>query len=108
MKIYNLKCPNCGATLTTDVKNNYAKCQYCGNEFMISKDTESDEKQSDRNKGKDAAEKETNVSEMYPVEQREASNQRKRKTSRIRDFIIVFLIVTAGLALSLLLDKYFT
>ena len=52
MKIYNLKCPNCGATLTTDVKNNYAKCQYCGNEFTISEDAEADEKQSARDKAK--------------------------------------------------------
>ena len=39
LKIYNLKCPNCGATLTTDVKNNHARCEYCGNEFYISEKT---------------------------------------------------------------------
>ena len=40
MKIYHLKCPNCGATLATDVKNNRARCEYCGNEFYISEETE--------------------------------------------------------------------
>lgn len=105
MKIYSLKCPNCGATLTTDVKNNFAKCQYCGNEFTISEDAEADEKQSARDKAKEAAEKETEAPEKRPVAQKETANPEKRKASRVRDFIIVLLIVTAGLALSLLLDK---
>ena len=105
MKIYNLKCPNCGATLTTDVKNNYAKCQYCGNEFMISEDAEADEKQSARDKANEVAEKGTEATEKRPVKQQETANPEKRKASRVRDFIIVFLIVMAGLALSLLLDK---
>ena len=105
MKIYNLKCPNCGATLTTDVKNNYAKCQYCGNEFKISEDTEADEKHPSREKEKDAAENKAKEPGKNPVTQRENTNPEKRKASRVRDFIIVLLIVTAGLALSLLFDK---
>ena len=105
MKIYNLKCPNCGATLTTDVNNNYAKCQYCGNEFMISEDMETDEKRSACGKMKEAAEKGTEAPEKRPAAQKETASPEKRKASRVRDFIIVFLIVTAGLALSLLLDK---
>lgn len=105
MKIYNFKCPNCGATLTTDVKNNYAKCQYCGNEFMISEDTETDAKQPARGKAKETGEKETETPGDNPVPQKTAASPEKRKASRIRDFIIVFLIVTAGLALSLLPDK---
>ena len=105
MKIYSLKCPNCGATLTTDVKNNFAKCQYCGNEFTISEDAEADEKQSARDKAKEAAEKETEAPEKRPVAQKETANPEKRKASRVRDFIIVLLIVTAGLAFSLLFDK---
>ena len=105
MKIYNLKCPNCGATLTTDVKNKHAKCQYCGNEFMISEDAEADEKQSACNKAKEASKIGTEAPEKRPAAQKETANPEKRKASRVRDFIIVFLIVTAGLALSLLLDK---
>ena len=105
MIIYNLKCPNCGATLTTDAKNNYAKCQYCGNEFMISEDTESCTKHPSRDKDKGAAENEAKVSRKNPFTKKETANPEKRKTSRVRDFIIVFLIVMAGLALSLLLDK---
>ncbi len=105
MKIYNLKCPNCGATLTTDVINKHAKCQYCGNEFMISEDTESDAKHPSRDKEKDTEEKETEVSGKRTLTQKETASPEKRKASRIRDLIIVFLIVTAGLALSLLLDK---
>lgn len=105
MKIYSLKCPNCGATLTTDVKNNFAKCQYCGNEFRISEDTEADEKHPFREKEKDAAENKAKEPRKNPVTQKENTSPEKRKTSRVRDIIIVFLIVTAGLALSLLFDK---
>lgn len=105
MKIYNLKCPNCGATLTTDFKNKFARCQYCGNEFMISEDTEADVKQSARAKEKDTAETEAAAPETVHLSPKAADNPEKRKTSRFRDFIIVLLIVTAGLALSLLLDK---
>ena len=105
MKIYNLKCPNCGATLTTDVKNDYAKCQYCGNEFIISEATEPDARHTSRDKEKDAAEKEAKEPEKNPAAQKEADNPEKRKTSRIRDLIIVLLIVAAGLFLSMLLDK---
>ena len=105
MKIYNLKCPNCGATLTTNVKNNYAKCQYCGNEFMISEDAEADKKQSARDKEKDVAKKEAKKSKKNPFAQQKTANPEKRKASRVSDFIIVFLIVMAGLALSLLLDS---
>ena len=105
MKIYSLKCPNCGATLMTDVKNKYARCQYCGNEFIISEDTEADANPSVRDKAKDAAEKETKESAKHALAQKETASPEKRKASRVRDFIIVFLIVTAGLALSLLLDR---
>ncbi len=105
MKIYNLKCPNCGATLTTDVKNKHAKCQYCGNEFMLSEDTEGDAGKSTRDQVKNTAETETEVPGKHPVAQKETASPEKRKASRIRDSIIVLLIVTIGLALSLLLDK---
>ena len=105
MKIYNLKCPDCGATLTTDVKSKYAKCQYCGNEFMIFEETEPDAKHPSRDKEKDASEKKAKEPEKNPVAQKEAANSEKRKPSRIRDLIIVLLIVAAGLVLSLLLDK---
>ena len=74
MKIYNLKCPNCGATLTTDVNNNYAKCQYCGNEFMISEDTETDEKRFACGKMKEAAEKGTEAPEKRPAAQKETAS----------------------------------
>ena len=105
MKIYSMKCPNCGATLTTDVKNKYAKCQYCGNEFIISEDAEANANPSARDKKEDTAEKGVKVPEKHPLTQKEAASPEKRKASRIRDFIMVFLIVTAGLALSLLLDR---
>ena len=105
MKIYSMKCPNCGATLTTDVKNKYAKCQYCGNEFIISEDAEANANPSARDKEEDTAKKGVKVPEKHPLTQKEAASPEKRKASRIRDFIMVFLIVTAGLVLSLLLDK---
>lgn len=104
MKIYNLKCPHCGATLTTDVKNNFAKCQYCGNEFIISEDTEENVTQPGRSKEKGAENKE-NEAEKKSGKQKESPSPDKRKASRVRDLIIVFIIVAVGLALSLLLDK---
>ena len=77
MKIYNFKCPNCGATLVTDVKNKNAKCQYCGNEFMISEDLEADTKQPARNKENDPAEIKTAMPGDNPVPQKSAANPEK-------------------------------
>ena len=106
MKIYNLKCPNCGATLATDVKNNKARCEYCGNELFISEETENETKQPAGNEKKDATQKETETKPEHASDVKpSAADQEKRKRSRIRDVIIVSLIVLTGLALSLVFDK---
>ena len=106
VKIYNLKCPNCGATLTTDVKNNYARCEYCGNEFHISEETENTAKQSDRNDGKvTAGDKTQSLAGPKAEAQSSVPNMEERKRGRARDFIIIFLFIIVGVALSLLFDK---
>ena len=106
MKIYNLKCPNCGATLTTDVKNNQARCEYCGNEFLISEKTENETTQPAGNEKKDAAQKKTEAKSGHAADiKASTADQERRKRSRIRDVIIVSLIVVTGLALSLVFDK---
>ncbi len=38
MKIIEKKCPNCGAQLSFDGEDTEAKCNYCGQEFIIEKD----------------------------------------------------------------------
>ena len=106
MKIYHLKCPNCGATLATDVKNNHARCEYCGNEFYISDDMENDIKQPGRNDGKEAAKEEGKSLPGSKTEARSSTvSSEECKKERLRDFIIIFLFIIAGLALSLLFDK---
>ena len=106
MKIYNLKCPNFGATLATDVKNNRARCEYCGNEFYIADDLEKDAEQSERNDVKDAAKKEyTPLPDPKDEAPSSVASQKESKGSRSRDFIIVFLFIIVGVALSLLFDK---
>ena len=106
MKIYNLKCPNCGATLATDVKNNQARCEYCGNEFFISEETENEAKQPASNEKMDAAQKKTEAKSEHASDIKpSAADLEKRKKSRIRDVIIVSLIVLTGLILSLVFDK---
>lgn len=104
LKIYNLKCPNCGATLATDVKNNYARCEYCGNEFYISEDTENEANQADLSNEGDA---DKYKAKPLPgqVSGKASADPEKRKKSRVRDFVIIFLFVIIGTALSLLLDK---
>ena len=106
MKIFNLKCPNCGATLATDVKNNYARCEYCGNEFHISEDTENTAKQSDRNDGKDTGKDEGKTLPESKSETLSSSvSPEEQKKERARDFIIIFLFIIVGVALSLVFDK---
>jgi len=106
LKIYHLKCPNCGATLATDVKNNRARCEYCGNEFYISDDMEKDAKQPDRNDGKEAAKKDdASLQQQIPNKSASTVSPEERKKERLRDFIIIFLFIIAGLALSLVFDK---
>ena len=106
MKIYNLKCPNCGATLATDVKNNQARCEYCGNEFLISEETENETKQPTGNEINDASQKKTEAKPEHPSDiKTSAADQEKRKRSQIRDVIIVSLIILIGLILSLVFDK---
>jgi len=106
VKIYDLKCPNCGATLTTDVKNNYARCEYCGNEFHISEEKENTAKRSDRNDGKDAVKDNIkSLPETKAETQSSAASTGERKKEHSRDFIIIFLFIIVGVALSLLFDK---
>ncbi|MBR4908843.1 MAG: FYDLN acid domain-containing protein [Acidaminococcaceae bacterium] len=106
MRIYNLKCPNCGATLTTDVKNNYAKCDYCGNEFHISEEMENKTKEPADSKKKDAAQKEAEAKpERSSDIKASTAYQEKRKMSRTSELIIVSLLILTGLVLSYLFDK---
>ena len=106
MEIYNLKCPNCGATLSTDVKNNRAKCEYCGNEFVISDDTGTAAKQpDDKDNIKTTDNNGQSESEHEPLKQVSTAGPEKKKRSRIQDFLIVFCIIATGLALSLMFDK---
>lgn len=39
MKIIEKKCPNCGASLTFENTDKEAKCNYCGQEFVIENDS---------------------------------------------------------------------
>lgn len=102
MKIYHLKCPNCGATLATDVKKNRARCEYCGNEFYISEETE--QPAGDGNQeagGKHAAA----LAEHTAKENRSVEEAERKKKSRVRDLLIVSLFVIVGLALNFFFDK---
>ncbi len=106
LKIYNLKCPNCGATLSTDVKNNRARCEYCGNEFYIAEAKENDAKQPERNeKTDDVQAKQDPQQEQVAAVNRAAGDAEENDKSHFRDFIIVFFFIMVGVALSLLFDK---
>ena len=106
MKIYNLKCPNCGATLATDVKNNQARCEYCGKEFLISKETENETKQPAGNENRDSVQKEAEAKPERPSDiKASTADAEKQKKSRTRELIIVSLIVLTGLVLSLVFDE---
>ena len=106
LKIYNLKCPNCGATLTTDIKSNYAKCDYCGNEFHISEQTENGTKQPTDSEKENSFQKEAEAKpEHSSKEKASAAYQEKCKKSRTRELIIVSLLILIGLVLSFFFDK---
>lgn len=101
MELYNLKCPHCGATLTTDRKNKAAKCEYCGNEFFLSDDGKA------AANSENAADKTKNIhaQDMPTKEEMAQEAPPKQKKSHARDFLIVFLFIVAGLALNFLFDK---
>lgn len=102
MKIYHLKCPNCGATLATDVKNNRARCEYCGNEFYISEETEKPANEAHQETGgKNAAV----LAESASKEKHSEEDANRKRKSRARDLLIVALFVIVGLALNFLFDK---
>ena len=106
LKIYNLKCPNCGATLSTDVKNNRARCEYCGNEFYIAEAKDNDTKQPERNeKTDDVQAKQDSQQEHAAAANTAAGGAEENSNSHFRDFIIVFFFIMVGVALSLLFDK---
>ncbi len=44
MKIIEKKCPNCGAQLTFEPEDTEARCNYCGQEFIIEKDIKDETK----------------------------------------------------------------
>lgn len=101
MKIYNLKCPNCGATLSTDVKNKAAKCDYCGNEFIISEDSENADESKNAVSKEVAPKPQNHLSEEINA----PSNPPKRKKSRTKDYLIVFTIIIVGLILNYIFDR---
>ena len=102
MKLYNFKCPNCGATLTTDVKNHHARCEYCGNEFHISDETETSAGLDNQEDGKKTP---TVLPERTSEEVSTAGNSERQKKSGSRDFLIVALFLIIGLALIFFFDK---
>ena len=102
MKLYNFKCPNCGATLTTDVKSHHARCEYCGNEFHISEETETSAGQDNHDDGKKTP---TVLPERTSEEVSTAGNSERQKKSGSRDFLIVALFLIIGLALIFFFDK---
>ena len=105
MKIYNLKCPNCGATLSTDAKNKAAKCSYCGNEFILSDTDDATEVGKNTGDRGHTAKTGENESQQAAEESEGQHNPPKQKQSHARDFLIVFLIVAAGLVLNFMFDK---
>ena len=102
MKLYNFKCPNCGATLTTDVKNHHARCEYCGNEFHISDETETSAGLDNQEEGKKTP---TVLTERTAEEVGTAGDSKRQKKSGSRDFLIVALFLIIGLALNFFFDK---
>ena len=102
LNIYNLKCPNCGATLTTDVKNNHARCEYCGNEFYISEKTAKPA----GNENQDTVKKEPTVlTERTSEDSRPAGDSIMQKSSDNHELLIFFLFLIVGLALNFFFDK---
>jgi len=102
LKLYNFKCPNCGATLTTDVKNHHARCEYCGNEFHISEETETSAGFDNQEDGKKTP---TVLPERTSEEVSTAGDSERQKKSGSRDFLIVALFLIIGLALIFFFDK---
>lgn len=106
MKIYNLKCPNCGATLATDIKNNYAKCDYCGNEFVISDDTEKGAEQPDSGKDKRAAGNKAGTEPKHTSGPESTGKKTgNNKKSHSRDLIFVALFALIALILNFCFDR---
>lgn len=102
MKVYNIKCPNCGATLATDVKNHHARCEYCGNEFYLSEETEKSAGKENQDDGKKNP---AVLAERVSAEDRRAVDPERKKKSRSRDVLIVALFLILGLALNFFFDK---
>lgn len=102
MKLYNFKCQNCGATLTTDVKNHHARCEYCGNEFHISEETETSAGHDNQEDGKKTP---TVLTERTSEEVSTAGDSERQKKSGSRDFLIVALFLIIGLAINFFFDK---
>lgn len=102
VKIYNLKCPNCGATLTTDVKNNHARCEYCGNDFYITEETEKPA----GNESQDTVRKNPTVQMKRTSEDNHPADDSKiQKNSDGHEKLIFFLFLIIGLTLNFFLDK---
>lgn len=99
MKIYSLKCPNCGATLATDVKNNRARCEYCGNEFYISEETQN---AADKDRQEDEGKV---LTERAPEEGHPPEEPKGGRSSHTRELLIFSLFLIVGLALNFLFDK---
>ncbi|MBQ9635352.1 MAG: hypothetical protein IJV12_03960, partial [Acidaminococcaceae bacterium] len=78
-----------------------AKCDYCGNVFIISEDSENAD-ESKNVVGKEVAPKpQSHLSE----ENNAPNNPPKRKKSRTKDYLIAFTIIIVGLILNYIFDR---
>ena len=102
LKLYHFKCPNCGATLATDVKNHHARCEYCGNEFYLSEETEMSAGKDNQDDGKKNP---AVLTERVSEEERTADDPERQKKSHSHDFLIVVLFLVIGLVLNFFFDK---
>ena len=91
MKIIDMTCPKCGATMKADFNKEQASCEYCGYQVLLEKEETSEEirrkaqsKSYGYHKGKMEA---------------EAEMQKKKKAAKIRNTVIVLAVILVAVLL---------
>ena len=85
MKLIDLKCKHCGASLKLDPDNIQAFCQYCGNKLLIDMDKLS-EVLKEKEKTKQVIEKEQHITKRKEMDYNYKKDKEKRD---FKEFMIV-------------------
>jgi len=104
MKIFDIKCPGCGATMEAEEGHKFMFCKYCGEKVMLDNEATRIEIEETLNVNDNARIKEADVTENIAKMSLSAGSEAKNRSQLLAIlFVLWALIIIVGIIIVVLL-----